>query len=204
MSTGGILVFCDNDSSGESKEWREPGDTTIEDSYDACVIQFEFQCENTNDEVSIDYVFASDEYMEYVGDEYKDAARIFMNDVNIATVPDPDGNGGKVPISIDSVNDSVNANLFIQNDDAVGEPYSKVEADGFTTLLTAKATPVAGWNTMKIVIADVGDGELDSWFALSAGSLTCASPGGGGGSKSKKKSTKRTKNSCKSGKKGKM
>ena len=51
-----------------------------------------------------------------------------------------------------------------------------VEADGFTTILTAWGTPLSdpnAWNTIKLVVGDVGDSYLDSWVLLEGGTFSC-------------------------------
>ena len=86
-----------------------------------------------------------------------------MNGDNIALVPDSD-----TPVTINNVNYKLNAEYFIGNElEGRDEnnrvaPYMKIEADGFTTVLTATATPQEGWNEIKLVIGDVADGILDS------------------------------------------
>ena len=44
-------------------------------------------------------------------------------------------------------------------------PYPKLEADGLTVKLVAKGVveDSESWNSMKLVVADVGDRLLDSW-----------------------------------------
>ena len=79
-----------------------------------------------------------------------------------------------------------------------GVQYPYLEADGLTVQLSASGTvdtiativdissgssttttasntkgSESGWNTMKIVIADVGDRMLDSWIVLQGGSFKC-------------------------------
>ena len=96
-----------------------------------------------------------------------------------------------VPVGIDTINQYTNSEYFVGNDISSerGISYPNVEADGFTLRLTASgivnATSTSspsstvdnnddeGWNTMKIVIADVGDRLLDSWLLLAGGSLRC-------------------------------
>jgi hypothetical protein len=54
--------------------------------------------------------------------------------------------------------------------------YPHIEADGFTNILTAMGEPnpdPLAWNTMKLIVADVGDAKLDSWVVLERDSFTC-------------------------------
>ena len=89
-------------------------------------------------------------------------------------------------MGIHTVNQHTHSEYFIGNDvtGSEGVQLPLVNADGLTAQLeasgvvnstgTSSTTGVdGGWNTFKIVIADVGDRMLDSWLLLSGGSLTC-------------------------------
>ncbi|KAL7552796.1 hypothetical protein ACHAWF_016052, partial [Thalassiosira exigua] len=184
MSSGDPEEFCFNDSDQNSKNFQEEGDPDLtavvqqssrhSSSYDACVLEFEFRCENAElvgvPEVSFKYVWGSDEYYEYVNSAFNDVFGFFLNGQNIALLPD-----GETQVTINNVNHFVNTEYFIGND--VSEPggiqYPKIEADGFTTHLVAKGHPQEGWNHIKIAVADVADRILDSYVLLEAGSFTC-------------------------------
>ena len=121
-------------------------------------------------QISFEYMFGSDEYYEYIGSAFNDAFAFFLNGENIALLPDG------TPVAINSVNPMNNSELYHEND--VSEPsgmqYIEIEADGFTSIMTASgATNETGWNTIKLVIADVSDRILDSYVLLSANSFTC-------------------------------
>ena len=155
-------------------------------TYDACTIEFEFQCINPTTgtpflepQISFDYIFGSEEYYEYVNSDFNDAFAFFLNGQNIALLPD-----GVTEVTINNVNYDSNQEYFVGNDvsEAMGVQYQSVEADGFTTMLTASATlpPYVGnnstggsWNSVKLVIADVADRILDSWVLIEAGSFRC-------------------------------
>ena len=155
-------------------------------NYDACTIEFEFQCINPTTgtpflepQISFDYIFGSEEYYEYVNSDFNDAFAFFLNGQNIALLPD-----GVTEVTINNVNYDSNQEYFVGNDvsEAMGVQYQSVEADGFTTMLTASATlpPYVGnnstggsWNSVKLVIADVADRILDSWVLIEAGSFRC-------------------------------
>ena len=177
MSSGTPADFCSNDSDQNTKNWKLGGDADLQSNvdaqtYDACVIEFEFKCADNFEaaEVSFDYVFGSEEYDEYVGSAFNDAFAFFMNGENIAKLPD-----GETIVSINTVNYGTNKDYFVGNDISteLGVQYQIVEADGFTVKLTARATPIEGWNKIKLAIADVADGILDSWVLLEGGSFTC-------------------------------
>jgi hypothetical protein len=110
-----------------------------------------------------EYIFGSDEYTDFVDTEFNDSFAFFLNGVNIATL----SNG--VTVEINSVNQITSSEFFRNNDifDSIDplpddtSPFS-IEADGFTTTLTASGTALPGMNTMQIVIADLGDVQFDS------------------------------------------
>ncbi|KAL9180852.1 hypothetical protein ACHAXT_011305 [Thalassiosira profunda] len=164
-----------NDSGSETESWGLPGDADLNalvssGTNDACVIEFQFACPPETaaftPEVNFNYVFGSEEYLEYVFEEFNDVFGFFLNDQNIALVP------GTIdtPVTIDTVNNVTNTEFFVDNTGPIRENN---QADGYTTLLTATASPADGTNTIKLAIADVGDGQYDSWVLLQAGTFSC-------------------------------
>ncbi|KAL9184816.1 LOW QUALITY PROTEIN: hypothetical protein ACHAXT_002593 [Thalassiosira profunda] len=186
MGTGRPEDFCWNDGDYWTTKWRTEGDDDLTamvqnitgsdaaQTYDACVIEFEFRCPHDEMEptVSFNWMFGSDEYYEYVDSPFNDAFAFFMNGENIAKLPD-----GTV-VSINTVNADDNAEYFTGNDysEPGGAVYEEIEADGFTSILTARAAPSSEWNAIKLVVADVADDILDSYVLLEAGSFACREP----------------------------
>lgn len=192
LSTGNPLDINDNDLSETSTNFNmEPAKATLESQltpsnsqvYDPCYIQFEFMCpsstsdetgEDDNDEdttLDIAYVFGSEEYSN--DDAHNDIFGIFLNEQNIALVPD-----STLPVTINNINNQRNSKYYINNE-LTGRvdktsPFPNIEADGFTITLHAigKFSPNK-WNTIKLVIGDVDDGELDSWVLIESGAFTC-------------------------------
>lgn len=151
-------------------------------SFDACGIEFDVT--PTCDTIKINYVFASEEYPEYVNFNVSDAFAFFIsgpgitgtvcsNSKNIALVP-----GTNTPINIDNVNAGVNSQYYITNGDGTTPTVNKtVQYDGFTKVLTAKTkvTPCAKYH-IKMVIADFGDYKFDSGVFLQKGGINCGTP----------------------------
>lgn len=108
------------------------------------------------------YVFASEEYNEYVGSAYNDLFEMKLNGVNIALLP----NGGGL-VSINNVNNNINSAYFRDNSSGI---YN-TQFDGLTTVLTAQALLAAGVNTFEVTVKDVGDNGLDSGVFLQAGTF---------------------------------
>ena len=124
---------------------------------------------STTGQVFFNYVFASDEYNEYVGQQFNDQFELRLNGVNIAQLP-----GGAGVVSINNVNCSINSAFYRNNRELNGCASFGlgVEFDGLTTVLTASAALAAGTNTFEFIIFDRGDGIYDSGVYIQAGSFS--------------------------------
>jgi len=145
-------------------------------SYNATVFEISFI--PTGDSIFLKYVFGSEEYLEYVGSQFRDLVAMFLSgpnpsggnytDVNIALTPYT-----QVPISINNVNNSTLSLYYVSNESNVG---STVEYDGFTQPFIARAgVSHDSIYTLKIAIADVSDGIYDSGVFIEAYSFTSGS-----------------------------
>lgn len=141
---------------------------------DAASLEFSFT--TTTGELSFNYVFASEEYNEFVNSSFNDVFAFFLNGENIALIP-----GTDIPVSINNVNGGnplgVNASysqFYNNNDPSNGTPAFNIEYDGFTDVFTASATGLTPNQeyTIKLAIADAGDSALDSAVFLEGGSFT--------------------------------
>lgn len=150
-------------------------------TYDAAILQFDFV--PLSDSVTFRYVFASEEYSEFVCREYNDVFAFFMaekqspplTDTNLALIP-----GTTIPVSINTINNGnpdtlipgcvpVNANYFIDNTGS----DTTIEYNGFTTVLEARAKVKAcSTYTIKLAIADAVDQLYDSGIFIEAGSFS--------------------------------
>jgi len=143
-------------------------------THDATVLGFDFL--SNGGDLFFNYVFASEEYNEYINAGYNDVFAFFLDGVNIATIP---GSGG-MPVSIDNVNcgkpygsGGSFCSLFNNNDMQDGGGSFNTQYDGFTNVFTATALGLtAGLHHMTLAIADSGDGVLDSGVLLQAGSFS--------------------------------
>jgi hypothetical protein len=145
-------------------------------TFDAGVLAFDFVPDAST--VFFRYVFASDEYNEYVGTGFNDVFGFFVNGTNCAMV-------NSAPVSINTVNGGnpfgMNAShpeLYRNNDpNDPGPAGIDTEMDGLTTVLTCEAPVEANaTNSMKLAIADVGDSIIDSNVFIEAASLTTTPP----------------------------
>lgn len=157
--------------------------------YDGCVLEFDVV--PLGNSLSFRYVFASEEYPEYVCSDYNDVFAFFISGPgivgkrNIALIP-----GTTIPVAINSVNSGQRGsscgliplfctctslaygNLYVDNTNGTSVQY-----DGFTTTLTAE-TQVTACETyrLKLVIADAGDGVYDSGVFIEEASLNSNIP----------------------------
>lgn len=130
---------------------------------DANVLSFDFEVSDSN-ELYFNFVFGSDEYVEFVNSGYNDVFAFYLDGENVATLP---GSGGAV--SIDNINNDNNSELFVDNTDGAHD----IEADGFTTMLQIAITDLtAGIHTMEFAIADAGDSAYDSWLMIEGDSFS--------------------------------
>ncbi len=139
---------------------------------DKAVLEFDFI--PTTDVVTFEYVFASEEYNEWVDSDFNDVFGFFLNGVNRALLPD-----GKTPVAINNVNAGKNAEFYINNDHT-SPAQIDIQADGLTVVLRFVASVNPGeLNHMKLAIADATDANLDSWVFVKQGSFTDDADGDG-------------------------
>jgi gliding motility-associated-like protein len=193
MSTGDIAdAEGPNDSGGTSSNNWQPGDPDISAilggtaTNDAAVIEFDFY--SPADTVRFNYIFASEEYREYVCN-FNDAFAFLLtgpnpaggnyNKHNIALVP-----GTSTEVAIKTVNngdsnsscpeENSNQMYYVDNGDGstpVANP--NVEFDGLTDVFTAVAIiePCEEYH-IKLVVADASDSQYDSSVFLEANSFS--------------------------------
>jgi hypothetical protein len=128
-------------------------------TYDASILTVNFIPDS--DTLSLQFVFSSEEYPEYVGSLFNDVVGIWVNGslVNLAV--------GDGTVAVGNLNTTNNQNLFVDN---TASQYN-TEMDGFTVTLTLKMNVIPGQvNTIKIGIADVGDAQYDSTLLIAGGS----------------------------------
>ncbi|GAB6162462.1 hypothetical protein JCM12298_16210 [Desulfothermus naphthae] len=157
-----------NNNSGYSIANQYPGDKDLtslvapSSTFDATVLQFDFNTLTNN--LYFNFVFASEEYEEYVNSGYNDVFAFFIDGTNIALVPNTND-----PVSINTINQSINSSYYISN---VNGAYN-IQYDGFTTVLTAQLQGLStGNHHMKIAIADTGDYVYDSAVFIEAGTFS--------------------------------
>jgi hypothetical protein len=153
----------------------KPGDSDLDalipgyKTYDATVLEFDF--ESVGGDVYFNYVFASEEYNEYVDWDYNDVFGFFVDGQNIALLP-----GTTTPVAINTVNNTSNSMYYVDNTISNYAPFD-IEYDGFTAVLTASFTDLsAGTHHMKLAIADAGDYSFDAAVFIQAGTFSDTPP----------------------------
>lgn len=115
--------------------------------------------------ISWNYVFASEEYEEFVNSQFNDFFSLSVNGTNIALIP---GTGD--PVAINSVNQFLNSEYYRSNTDGAID----LQYDGLTTVLKASLDnlTVGDEYTISFLISDVGDSSLDSGVFIESGSVS--------------------------------
>lgn len=172
LSTGNAEAITNssgdaNVSAGTSTNHGLAGDTDLDgvsgqETFDAAVFEASFVPEGST--LTMQITFSSEEYLEYVNGGFNDAVGIFVNGVQ-AELTVGDGS-----ITIDNINNDNNANLYVDN--PANANTLNTEMDGMTITLTLKAPVNPGeTNTIKIGIADSGDGNFDSNLLIAGNSV---------------------------------
>ena len=171
LSSGDIAeIIGPNDASGAGSGLGTGGDADLSEliggtTNDAAVLEFDVV--TVTPDLVINYVFASEEYKEYVNSAFNDVFGFYVDGQNIAFVQ---GDPSQV-VSINSINHLQNTDLYVDNpqDAAV----ANTQFDGFTVLITAVATLSPGVpHHLKLAIADTSDSILDSAVIIQSGGIT--------------------------------
>lgn len=132
-------------------------------TYDASYLDIDFI--PTGDLMTMQFVFASEEYPEFQNSIYQDFVGVWVNGQQAEMVI---GNGDADPGNINANN---NENLFLDN---MGDDYN-TEMDGLTVGLTLRMSVVVGQvNSIRIGIADVADSSYDSNLLIAGDSIQTA------------------------------
>lgn len=174
LSTGNVADFTNttgdaNTAAGTSTDVTGgiDGDADLNSvagqaTFDGAILETDFI--PVGDTMTIQLVFSSEEYLEYVNGGVNDSLGLFVNGVKVDFVL------GAGNISIDEITNTSNSNLYLDN--PAGTNNYNTEMDGLTKVLTFKADVNPGVvNTFKLGIADGGDAAYDSNVLVMANSV---------------------------------
>ncbi len=152
-------------------------------SYDATILEFDFVA--TSDTIKFNYVFGSEEYMEFVSTTpggINDGFGFFISGPgiagpfsggaqNIAIIP-----GTALPVTMFNLNLNTNSAYYFDNGDGFGTGTAPngltIQYDGFTVPMQALSAVQCGQTYhVKLAIADGGDDILDSGVFIEEGSF---------------------------------
>ncbi len=166
-----------NDSDSKATLFNGPGSTLLETATgisgteDAAVLTFDFTSDSSF--FSFAYMFASEEYNEFVGSAFNDVFAFILNgpgyiNQNLAVLPDT------TVVSINNINNGLNSGYYADNDPGPYDiQYDGLAGGGGALPLYVSALITAGEvYTISIAIADVGDDNYDSGVFLQGGSFT--------------------------------
>lgn len=191
LTTGNVIVAAGPNNGTSVSAQVTPGYTesalssyTTNTVFNSASLEFDFIA--MADEFAFNYIFASEEYCEYVNSSFNDVFAFLLTGIdpvtyttttkNVAIVP------GTVstPVTINNVNHGYhgsgsgpgtspsNSNYFICN----AGNSTGVQYDGYTTALAAQSVILACQTYhMKLAVANVGDNGYDSGVFLEEGSF---------------------------------
>jgi len=193
LSTGKVANITQSANNFSSSSFSLSGDPQLQTLttgtiYDKCILEFDIVPQGNI--LEFQYVFASEEYPEWVCTQFNDVFGFFISgpnplggnysSYNMAKVP-----GSNLPVSVNTINKGTqgaygnaancialtNATLF--RDNLLPSINQTVVFDGMTTVLKAVAsvTPCQTYH-LKLAIADVADRIYDSGVLLQANSFT--------------------------------
>ena len=193
MATGNVLVATGPNTTDNADQGfgnytpdSELGELSAGgDCFDMAFLEFDFR--PTQSSVQFDFVFASEEYCEYVGTPFNDVFGFFISGPgingpfngaeNIALVPSTN-----TYVAINNVNHLLYPAYFVNNTPVTGllcgQPgvslptITQTQFDGYTKKITVRATlQTCQTYHIKLKISDVADGIFDSAVFLRAGSF---------------------------------
>lgn len=190
LTTGTAAIAAHaNDTTNAGTDLHLPGDTDLSvmigfSTFDASILEFDYI--PLYDNIHFNFVFASEEYPEYVAgsSRYFDLAAVLISGpapgggsydkLNIATVP-----GTTISVGVSTVNDGYQnggpckfCTLYVNNTGG-----QDIQYDGYTKDLSGSAHVIPGSSYhIKVSIADVSDHIYDSGVFLKQHSFRSEGP----------------------------
>ncbi|MEL6385139.1 MAG: choice-of-anchor L domain-containing protein, partial [Cyanobacteria bacterium J06626_18] len=136
---------------------------------DSAKFEVSFDADETVDQLLFQYVFGSEEFLDFAGSNFNDFFTLELNGVNLALLNDSVGSDNLV-----NVNNLVGSPAGPFSTDYIDNPAGPdtlTKLDGYTQVLTFAGDVNTGSNTLAIQIADVSDGIVDSAVFIKGESL---------------------------------
>ena len=149
---------------------------------DTVSLEYRFTPTDASTQAEFDFVFFSEELVEYAQSAFNDSFKITLNGVNLARLSDGSfasvntlytpAAGGDATSSIYALRTDSPATDFIYNPAGTGPAAGETRADGYSKVLHFTGPLIVGAeNVLRIEAADVRDGLLDSGILIRGGSL---------------------------------
>jgi hypothetical protein len=169
LSTGNVNnVVGPNDSNSSGTIFGTPGDPSIANSRDLASLDITFDADATVEQLFFQYVFGSEEFLEFAGSAFNDTFQLLLNGTNLALLP----NGNSV-----TVNNLAASPTGPFNPAFKPNTGNETQLDGYTQVLTfAGLLNKSAQNVLTIKIADLGDGEYDSAAFIKGGTVGVEPP----------------------------
>jgi hypothetical protein len=154
------------------------------------IAALEFDFVAVGDSLNFNYIFGSDEYLQWVNSQFNDVFAFFLSGpgitgpyaspaafpggaVNIAIVPE---SNPALPITISSVNNVLNSDYYVDN----GPGLIPINLNGFTVKIAAQYDLTCGETYhIRLAIANGSDQALKSDVIIEAGSFTTGTDNAG-------------------------
>lgn len=176
-----LSILGPNDKQGEGVNLGMVGSDHLSSlinntsTYDAVVIGFDIIPDNDN--IILNYIFASEEFPEFYQSIFNDIMGIFISGPGYDTLTNIAKNHNDQIICVNNVYEPAYPAFYIENGDGTQAPYNNsnkfIEFDGFTSKIQAYATTIPGENyKLYIIVADANDGIYNSAVFIEANSVT--------------------------------
>ncbi|MEQ9234084.1 MAG: choice-of-anchor L domain-containing protein [Coleofasciculus sp. E2-BRE-01] len=140
---------------------------------DSITLELSFDADSTVDKVFFEYVFGSEEFVEFGGTQFNDSFNMSLNGESLALLSD------NQPVTINNLVPDPNDPTSYHSDFIYNPVGSGVNTklDGYTKNLTFEGQLIKnGRNTIRVNVADWGDGILDAAVLIKGKSLGTKPP----------------------------
>jgi Ca2+-binding RTX toxin-like protein len=147
---------------------------------DSVSLQIGFDVDNTAEQLFFQYVFGSEEFVEFGGSTFNDSFSLTLNGINRAKLRDGTTVGVNNIVSINNLAASPQGPFspdFVRNSVGTGLASFSTRIDGYTKPLLFKAPLIKNArNSLVINVRDVNDGIFDSTVFIKGGTLGSVQP----------------------------